>query len=132
VGSRADLDTEFRGKILCLCRGSNLDRPVIHSVAILSYTDSPIMSHTRGKSTHCSRSPQHPHSRKCFRKSSPRFTLCQSAFSDSSVFIVTRRNRPKTRWKEGVLREMEEYGLQDEWKNIFRRRLGVERRCHTS
>jgi hypothetical protein len=28
VGPRAGLDTEVRGKISCLCRGSNLDRPV--------------------------------------------------------------------------------------------------------
>jgi hypothetical protein len=28
VGLRAGLNTEVRGKILCLCRGSNLDRPV--------------------------------------------------------------------------------------------------------
>jgi hypothetical protein len=28
VGPRADLDTEARGKILCLCRGSNPGRPV--------------------------------------------------------------------------------------------------------
>jgi hypothetical protein len=27
VGPRAGLDTETRGKILSLCRGSNLDRP---------------------------------------------------------------------------------------------------------
>jgi hypothetical protein len=32
VGPRAGLDTEDRGKILCLCRGSNLDRPVVQSV----------------------------------------------------------------------------------------------------
>jgi hypothetical protein len=29
VGFRAGLDTEARGKILCLCRGSNLDRPAL-------------------------------------------------------------------------------------------------------
>jgi hypothetical protein len=29
VGPRAGLDTEARGKILCPCRGSNPDRPVI-------------------------------------------------------------------------------------------------------
>jgi hypothetical protein len=28
VGHRGSLDTEARGKILCLCRGSNPDRPV--------------------------------------------------------------------------------------------------------
>jgi hypothetical protein len=28
VGLRAGLDTEARGKILCLCRGSNPGRPV--------------------------------------------------------------------------------------------------------
>jgi hypothetical protein len=32
VGPRAGLDTEVRGKILCLCRGSNLDRPVVQPV----------------------------------------------------------------------------------------------------
>jgi hypothetical protein len=38
VGPRAGLDTEARGKILCLCRGSNLDRPVVQPVA-RHYTD---------------------------------------------------------------------------------------------
>jgi hypothetical protein len=38
VGLRAGLDTEATGKILCLCRGSNLDRPVVQSVA-RHYTD---------------------------------------------------------------------------------------------
>jgi hypothetical protein len=28
-GPRAGLDTEVRGQILCLCRGSNLNRPVV-------------------------------------------------------------------------------------------------------
>jgi hypothetical protein len=32
VGFRAVLDTEVTGKIVCLCRGSNLDRPFIESV----------------------------------------------------------------------------------------------------
>jgi hypothetical protein len=38
VGPRAGLDTEARGKISCLCQGSNLDRPVVQSVA-RHYTD---------------------------------------------------------------------------------------------
>jgi hypothetical protein len=38
VGPRAGLDTELRGKILNLCRGSNLDRPVVQSV-VRHYTD---------------------------------------------------------------------------------------------
>jgi hypothetical protein len=38
VGLRAGLDTEFRGKILCLWRRSNLDSPVVQSVA-RHYTD---------------------------------------------------------------------------------------------
>jgi hypothetical protein len=38
VGLRAGLDTEARGKILYLCRGSNLDRPVVQSV-VRHYTD---------------------------------------------------------------------------------------------
>jgi hypothetical protein len=33
VGPRAGLDTEARGKILCPCRGSNLDCLVVQSVA---------------------------------------------------------------------------------------------------
>jgi hypothetical protein len=33
VGLRAGLDTEARGRILCLCRGSNPDRPVVQPVA---------------------------------------------------------------------------------------------------
>jgi hypothetical protein len=33
VGLGAGLDTEVRGKILCPCQGSNLDRPVVQSVA---------------------------------------------------------------------------------------------------
>jgi hypothetical protein len=32
VGPRAGLDTEVRGKILCPCRGSNPDRPVLQPV----------------------------------------------------------------------------------------------------
>jgi hypothetical protein len=32
VGPRAGLDIEDTGKILCPCRGSNLDRPVVQSV----------------------------------------------------------------------------------------------------
>jgi hypothetical protein len=36
--SRAGLDTQARGQILCLCRRSNLDRPVVQSVA-RHYTD---------------------------------------------------------------------------------------------
>jgi hypothetical protein len=36
VGPRADLDTEDRGKILCPCRGSNPDRPVVQPVVRLS------------------------------------------------------------------------------------------------
>jgi hypothetical protein len=32
VGPRAGLDTEDRGKILCPCRESNLDRPVVQPV----------------------------------------------------------------------------------------------------
>jgi hypothetical protein len=38
VGPRAGLDTDVRGKILCLCQVSNLDRPVNQSVA-RHYTD---------------------------------------------------------------------------------------------
>jgi hypothetical protein len=38
VGLRAGLDTEDRGKIICPCRGSNLDRPVVQSVS-RHYTD---------------------------------------------------------------------------------------------
>jgi hypothetical protein len=32
VGPRAGLDTAARGKFLCLCRGSNPDRPVVQPV----------------------------------------------------------------------------------------------------
>jgi hypothetical protein len=32
VGPRAGLDTGVRGKILCPCRGSNLNRPVVQPV----------------------------------------------------------------------------------------------------
>jgi hypothetical protein len=38
VGLRAGLDAEVRGKISCLCRGSNLDGPVVQSVT-RHYTD---------------------------------------------------------------------------------------------
>jgi hypothetical protein len=38
VGLRAGLDTEVRGKIICPCRGSNPDRPVVQSV-VRHYTD---------------------------------------------------------------------------------------------
>jgi hypothetical protein len=37
VGPRAGLDTEVRGKILCPCRGSNPDRPVVQPV-VRQYT----------------------------------------------------------------------------------------------
>jgi hypothetical protein len=44
-----------------------------------------------------------------------------------------KKGRPKTRWKEGVLRAMKECGLRDgDWEDRLRWRLGVERRCHTS
>jgi hypothetical protein len=36
VGLRAGLDTEARRQILCLCRGSNLRRPVVLPVARLT------------------------------------------------------------------------------------------------
>jgi hypothetical protein len=32
VGLRAFLDTDARGKIICLCRGSNPDLPVVQPV----------------------------------------------------------------------------------------------------
>jgi hypothetical protein len=38
LGSRAELEIEARGKILCLCWGSNLDSPVVQSV-VRHYTD---------------------------------------------------------------------------------------------
>jgi hypothetical protein len=38
MGLRAGLDTKARGKILCLCRGLNPDRPVVQSV-VRHYTD---------------------------------------------------------------------------------------------
>jgi hypothetical protein len=38
VGLRAGLETEVRGKVLCPCRGTNSDRPVVQSVA-RHYTD---------------------------------------------------------------------------------------------
>jgi hypothetical protein len=45
VGPRAGLDTEVRGKIICLCRRSNLDRPLVQSVA-RHYTDWATPAHT--------------------------------------------------------------------------------------
>jgi hypothetical protein len=38
VGLTAGMGTEVRGKILCPCRGSNPDRPVVQSV-VRYYTD---------------------------------------------------------------------------------------------
>jgi hypothetical protein len=38
VGLRAGLDTEARGKVLCLCQGPNPDRPVVQPV-VRHYTD---------------------------------------------------------------------------------------------
>jgi hypothetical protein len=38
AGPRAGLDTEVRRKILCLCQGSNPDRPVVEPV-VRHYTD---------------------------------------------------------------------------------------------
>jgi hypothetical protein len=44
-----------------------------------------------------------------------------------------KRGRPKTTWKEGILRAVEECGLQDgNWVDRLCRRLVVERHCHTS
>jgi hypothetical protein len=37
VGPRAGLDKEVKGKILCPCRGSNPDRPVVQSVVKTLY-----------------------------------------------------------------------------------------------
>jgi hypothetical protein len=34
VGPRAGLDAGARRKILCLCRGSNLDRPIVQPVVL--------------------------------------------------------------------------------------------------
>jgi hypothetical protein len=34
MGPRAGLDIEVGGKILCLCRGSNRDRPVVYPVVM--------------------------------------------------------------------------------------------------
>jgi hypothetical protein len=49
VGPRADLNTGVVGKILCFCRGSNPDRPVVQSV-IRKNTDwatpAPTLAHT--------------------------------------------------------------------------------------
>jgi hypothetical protein len=43
VGLTAGLDTEVRGKVLCLCRGSNSRRPVCsQTLCWLSYTSSTI------------------------------------------------------------------------------------------
>jgi hypothetical protein len=41
VGPRAGLDTDARGKILCLSRGSNLGRPVRHILTELNDTVNP-------------------------------------------------------------------------------------------
>jgi hypothetical protein len=40
VDLRVGLDTEVRGKISCLCRGSNLDHPIVQPVA-RHYTELP-------------------------------------------------------------------------------------------
>jgi hypothetical protein len=43
VGPRAGLDTEVRGKILCPCRGSNLDRGnVQYSLVKIMYRNMPL------------------------------------------------------------------------------------------
>jgi hypothetical protein len=50
-----------------------------------------------------------------------------------NVIPTERRKsgRPKTRWKEGVLRATEECGVQDgDWKDRLRWRLGVERHTY--
>jgi hypothetical protein len=41
VGLRAGLDTEVRGKILCLCRESNLDRLVVQPIPYITLTELP-------------------------------------------------------------------------------------------
>jgi hypothetical protein len=50
VGLRAGLDTETRGKILCPCRGSNSDRPVVQPV-VRHYTTwaTRLLAHPVGK-----------------------------------------------------------------------------------
>jgi hypothetical protein len=54
VGPRAGLDKEDRGKILCPCRGSNPDRPVIQPV-VRHYTaranPAPLIQNTKFKNT---------------------------------------------------------------------------------
>jgi hypothetical protein len=42
VGPRAGLDIEARGKILCPCRGSNPDRPVVRSSSLPELTRLPL------------------------------------------------------------------------------------------
>jgi hypothetical protein len=46
VGPRAGLDTEATGKISCLCRGSNLDLPVVRrqTLYLLSYPVHSVLS----------------------------------------------------------------------------------------
>jgi hypothetical protein len=41
VGLRAGMDTEVRGKILCPCQGSNLDRLVVQSYSDTILTELP-------------------------------------------------------------------------------------------
>jgi hypothetical protein len=62
VGPRADLDTEDRGKILCPCRGSNPDHPIVQPV-VRHYTawanPAPTVSHYSIKLFQ--QSPPHTH-----------------------------------------------------------------------
>jgi hypothetical protein len=41
VGPTACVDSQVRGKIICLCRGSNLDRPKVQSIADTILTELP-------------------------------------------------------------------------------------------
>jgi hypothetical protein len=52
VGLRAGLDTRVRGNILCPCRGSNPDLPVVQSV-VRHYTDWAIPAPTQDNTTYC-------------------------------------------------------------------------------
>jgi hypothetical protein len=44
VGPRAGLDTEARGKIICPCRGSNLDGPLVDRHCTVRATPAPRLS----------------------------------------------------------------------------------------
>jgi hypothetical protein len=76
MGPRAGLDTEARGKILCPCRGSNPDRPVVqHPDLVMSSLT------TRSLESRTLMSMAGVVSRSLFRRNVPDYDLTRAVHS---------------------------------------------------